>query len=58
MNTSLPNHLWLFADPTGRLPVAFRMREVMAAPAAAAQGAGQRPLDTPTRPAPAGAHEH
>ncbi len=35
-------HLWVFADPKVRLPVGFRTRDVMDAPAAAAQGVGQR----------------
>jgi len=44
VDTANQFHLWVFADPKVRLPVGFRTREVMDAPAAAAQGAKQRPL--------------
>lgn len=44
VDTANQYHLWVFADPKVRLPVGFRAREVMDAPAAAAQGATQRPF--------------
>lgn len=44
VDTANQFHLWVFADPKVRLPVGFRTREVMGAPAAAAVGARQRPL--------------
>jgi hypothetical protein len=37
-------HLWVFADPTVRLPVGFRERDVSGPEVAAAQGAKQRPF--------------
>lgn len=52
VDTANKFHLWVFADPKVRLPVGFRTREVMDAPAAAAQGAKQRPLShAASRPA-------
>lgn len=53
VDTANQYHLWVFSDPKVRLPVGFRTREVLDAPAAAAQGAGQRPFaKTPVATAP------
>lgn len=55
MDTANQFHLWVFADPKVRLPVGFRVREVMDAPAAAAVGASQRPFDgVPNAPGTSG----
>lgn len=46
VDTANQFHLWVFADPTVRLPVGFVEREVLDHAAAAAVGSRQRPFST------------
>ena len=44
VDTANQYHLWVFADPTVRLPVGYRRREVLDSGEASASGARQRPF--------------